>query len=196
MYLKEFTRHSISAARSRQRLRFLGVTPKGHRLWTPEEDEICRKYGHDYSILGARLPHRTYKALRARCQRLGIRPKRKRISAKQLSTLRRLYPSATKAELLDAFPGYTLRELHDLASYYGLKRRVRAFASTGFPIIDAVRERARELNYSMPDVDEIAGTGKYFQKAGWFNHTRPNFVYVSRAVEALGGTLVTVWDEL
>lgn len=196
MYLEAWARHAASADRSRQRMRRIGHTPNGRKLWTEEEDALCLEYGHDYKLLAVHIPDRSYAALRARCGHLGIRPKRRIVSARERTLLRRLYPRATTAELREAFPGRSLVRIQQIARYYGFKRCRAQLTTTGFPVIDEIRQRCHQLNYSMVDLDNIARTKKYFQKACWFNRQTPNPLYVLRAVEALGGKMTVEWDEL
>lgn len=65
-----------------------------------------------------------------------------------------------------AFPNRSLKQLRALGGYYGIRFQ-RPQSSDGFSIIDAIRAGGIELNYSMPDLDELARTGSYFRRAGW-----------------------------
>lgn len=195
MYLSDYSRHANSADRARRRIFRHGVTPRGAKVWTAEEDTLCRKHGDNYKLLMELLPHRTYLALRARCQSLGLRPKRQYCSGAELLRVRRLYPRATHEELLAAFPHRKLDHLRKLARYHGIYRAKSKLISTGFPIIDAVRNRCAELNYSMGDLDAIAQSKCYFRKGNWRNSQTPNYGHVCRAIEALGGKLTVDWGE-
>jgi hypothetical protein len=195
MYLSDFNRHANSARSARRRMRYRGVTPSGQALWTHEEDEICRRHGSgDYLALQKRLPHRTYGALRYRCQMLGLRPKRSYLSAAELSKMRRLIPEASYEELGRAFPHRTPRNLITLARYHGIRRKRRSWKKTGYPIIDAIRDRCTDLNYTMVDLDKLARTGVYFQKGNWICNGL-NFRAVGRAVAALDGELIVRWRD-
>lgn len=65
-----------------------------------------------------------------------------------------------------AFPNRSLKQLRALGGYYGIRFQ-RPQSSDWFSIIDAIRAGGIELNYSMPDLDELARTGSYFRRAGW-----------------------------
>lgn len=194
MFLGEYTQHANNAERTRRRIRYRGATAKGDALWTPEEDEVCMKYGTDYKILVRKLPHRSYHALRARCQKLGLRPKRSLATASELSKLRRLAPTANAAALREAFPSRTLQQVKYLCRYYGIRRTPQRFKSTGYPILDAIRARCFELRYSMVDLDAIAKTKSYFQKANWHANGL-NYNAVCKAIDALDGELAVRWRD-
>lgn len=195
MSLSYYTSGAETAARNRARMRATGRTPKGHLLWTQREDEIVRAIYPDYEALRRLLPSRTYCAIRHRVGDLNIANSRRRWSAAEKSRLRRLYPDATPSELEAAFPGRTFDHIKQMARYFGFYRRRRRLQPTGIPIIDAVRDRAFELNYSMVDVDVLIGKGSYFQKAGWHYGNNVNKVAVWRAIEAMGGRLTVEWDD-
>ncbi len=58
--------------------------------------------------------------------------------------------------------------------------------------VDQIRERAFELGYSMPDIDELARSKRYFQVAGWHNGYI-NHRAVARAIAALDGDVAASW---
>jgi hypothetical protein len=73
-------------------------------------------------------------------------------------------------------------------------RRVRSKPkATGHPLIDTIRDRAFDLRLSMVDLDAMAGTKRYFQKASWCPG-RPNRKALLRAVEVLGGQISVRWE--
>jgi len=194
MYLSDYSRYVESGQRARRRMRFLGETPKGHPLWTASEDAICKQYGSDYSVLMKKLPHRTYQALRSRCQKLGVRPRRQLLTSAELSKLRRLGPTAPAEKLLQEFPTRTLSQLHALRKHYRIPREKPPLVATGYPILDAIRERCTALRYSMVDLDEIAGTKSYFRKGHWHKNGL-NYLAICRAVVALDGEITPRWRD-
>ncbi|PSJ53652.1 hypothetical protein [Pseudaminobacter soli (ex Li et al. 2025)] len=195
MYLSEYTRNAHSADRARRRMQYRGETPKGDRLWTGAEDELCRQYGSNYEALRQKLPHRSYEAIRCRCRYLGLRPKLKMVTANELSRMRRLVPTASPQQLREAFPNRSLRQLRSVSRYHGITRKRPPFKRTGISAIDAIRDRCFELGYSMGDLDELAKTKGYFRKANWILRGKPNYRAIGRAVEALDGELTIRWRE-
>lgn len=196
MYLTDFTRGAASAERARRRIRYRGATPKGDKLWTPTEDDVCRKYGSDYAVLRQKLPNRSYIALRSRCQTLGLRPKRRILTANEVSRIRRLVSTASSDQLREAFPDLSIAQIRAASRYYGIRRKRLPLKGTGISVIDSIRQRCFELRYSMVDLDEVANTKEYFQKARW--HTQGlKHSAIGRAVAALDGELTIRWrDEL
>jgi hypothetical protein len=55
------------ADRSRALMRHFqrrGHTNQGFKIWTPEEDELCRRHYPNYTAMQRELPHRTRHAIR------------------------------------------------------------------------------------------------------------------------------------
>lgn len=195
MYIGDFNQYATAAERARRRIQYRGVTPAGHSLWTPREDDLCRQHGHDYKVLRQKLPHRSYMSLRARCQSLGLRPKRNLVTGSELSRMRRLVPTASPEQLREAFPNRSLGQLMKVSQYHGIWRKRQPLSRTGIPVIDAIRDRCFALGYSMVDLDDLAKTKRYFAKAGWFSSGRPNYLAIGRAVAALDGELRVEWRD-
>lgn len=195
MQLHQFSQHARSAQLTRQRILRSGLTLNGHRLWSPEEDEVIRRYYPDFDKLAGLLPDRTYVAIRHRSQIIGVARKKPQWLAIEVAKLRKYYPTAPKAELLRMFVGSSWFRITNKARQLNLRRKKKCFRPTGFPVIDQIRARCFELNLSMVDLDEMAGTKKYFQTAGWYGHEWVSGEYVRRAVEALDGTLEAKWSE-
>lgn len=186
-------RGAASAYRARERMARTGRTPKGHWLWTKKEDDVVRALYPDYKALQRRLRRRTYYALRARARTLDVVKRRRLWLASEVSRLRRMYPRATRDELLVAFPDMAWKQITYKARHAGIYRARRKLETTGHPLIDTIRERAQNLNLSMVDLDAMAGTRRYFQKAAWCNGNF-NRKALLRAVEALGGAVSVQWE--
>ncbi|MBD0416129.1 SANT/Myb-like DNA-binding domain-containing protein [Oryzicola mucosus] len=195
MYLSEINSHAMSAERGRRTIRYRGLAPNGARVWTAEEDQICRQFGHDYSLLRKQLPNRTYWALRFRCQRLGLRPKREMFTAGELSRLRRLSAKgSSREELQQAFPTRSLEQISAARKYHGIAISRRPYAPTGSKIIDQIRDRCFALGYTMGDLDILAKSKRYFKGAGWINGNY-NYGAIGRAIIALDGSIEICWRE-
>lgn len=192
MRLLYVARGAASAYRARERMARTGRTPSGHWLWTKEEDGIVRTLYPDYKALRRKLRRRTRYALKARAARLGVIRKNHVWLAAEVSRVRRMYPRATQEELMAALPNLSLSQIRSKASDIGVRRR-RKLVATGYPLIDAIRERAFEQNLSMVDLDAIARTKRFYQSGGWRGGNF-NRKFVLRAVEALGGEVVVQWE--
>lgn len=158
------------AQRARERMMRMGRTPNGHPLWTEREDDVVRALYPDYRALRRALRRRTYHALRYRTRALGIAKKKHVWLGSEVSRLRRLYPKADRADILLAFPELSWQQIAAKACHIGVRRARRRLNSTGYPLVDLIRDRAFDLSLSMVDLDAIAGTKHYFQKAGWYSN--------------------------
>jgi hypothetical protein len=196
MYLQDFSKGAEYASRARRRIKRLGVVPSGAKLWKDEEDNLCRAHHRNTAKLVKLLPHRSTRAIRGRCQRLGLTAKRNLMTAAEVTRLRRLYPTAPISALLAAFPQRSLRSLRQLAKYYRVKRQKPSYKVTGFPIIDSIRKRCETLGYTMSDLDALVGSRRYFASAAWVQKERPSPKWIPKAIKALDGELTVTWSEL
>jgi hypothetical protein len=178
--------------RARERMMRLGRTPNGHILWTERENDVVRALYPDYRALQKALRRRTYNALRSRTRFLGLAKKRHIWLGTEVSRLRRLYPKADRGDIMLAFPDMSWQQIAAKARHVGLYRTRRKPNSTGHPLIDVIRDRAFDLRLSMVDLDAMAGTKRYFQKAAWCNGYVDRKALM-RAVEALDGEVSVHW---
>jgi hypothetical protein len=104
--------------------------------------------------------------------------------------LRRLFPTATPAELQAAFPGQTYAAIERRAARFGVRRATfRAITPTGNDLIDSVRKRARSLNFSMSELDAEVGAKHYFCTGC---RARPP---AARALNVLDGAFRIEWRD-
>lgn len=162
--------------------------------WSASEDETVKALYPDRKAIRKALPLRSHWAVRSRAQILGLAPKRHVWTGAQLKLLKRLYPSASKRELLAAFPWATYIGICATANHYGLVRNRALPTSSGYKVIDQIRGRAALVGYTMVQFDALAGTGVFFSKAKWSRgeEFKPE---IGKAVSALGGTLRIDWGE-
>lgn len=193
MRLRYAAMGAARAQRARERIIRMGRTPNGHPLWTEREDGVVRALYPDYKSLRRALRRRTYRALCGRTRTLGIAKKHHVWLGTEVSRLRRLYPKADRSDILLAFPELSWSQIAAKARHIGLRRARRRLNSTGHPLIDTIRDRAFDLCLSMVDLDMMAGTRRYFQKAAWRNGNL-NRKALLRAVEALGGEVSVRWQ--
>lgn len=194
MDLAHLARNAASAERARSRILRSGFTISGHKIWTDEEDLVCRIFYPDYFAIRQILDTRSKKAIQTRCQKLGLVPPRQswRWSARQ--QLRKLNPEARKEEICEVFPGVDWRKIQSAARYYGYRRKKKPYKITGIISLDQSRSRCYDIGWTMRDFDEEAGTKRYFQTRG-YRSKYPNFRAINRGVRALGGRLEIRWDE-
>lgn len=192
MSIAYLTRNANSAERNRQRIKREGFTIRGDKIWTTEEDEIVRFLFPSYPDIVGALPHRTLRACRTRARTLNLVTRRPPFTARELSLVRRLYPTAVREVLMPLMPGRTWDQIAKLATRNGIYRLPKPFLPTGITVLDQIRARCRELNYTMPDLDKMIRSRGYFGNANWSNghiHHRD----IGRAINALFGDLRADW---
>jgi len=162
--------------------------------WTASEDNTFRRLYPDRKAIRRALRRRSYGAIRSRAQFLGLAPKRHIWTGAQLKSLKRLYLSASKKDLLAAFPWATYIGICAIANHYGMVRNRAPLKSSGYKAIDQIRDRATELGYTMVQTDALAGTGIFLSKAEWGSGAEFS-PEIGKAVTALGGTLRIDWGE-
>jgi hypothetical protein len=182
-----------SAERASQRAARTGFVGK-HPVWKAEEDQVLNTHYPNYDAIRKALPTRTFLAIQSRVHALQIRRKLRMWTGADVVRLRKLYPIATMAQLLEAFPGRTHKAIRQYASQMHLRKRFE-FKKTGFPLIDAIRTRCKQLGYSMGDLDEIARTKRYFHDAQWSNIKSVQNSALFKAVAALDGELSVTWRD-
>lgn len=175
-----------------------GVTPKGSPLWTADEVEICKKFWPDLTKLEIELPGRSRAAIGKRCRDglgLYIKPNWTCWTAADVSRLRRIYPSGSASELIEAFPGRRLLTITRNAYYHGIRRRRKPYTRTGNAELDAIRVRCFTLGITMPELDLMARSIRYFGSMGW-KHGWINHAAIARAVHVLDGKMTIEWSDL
>lgn len=182
-----------SAERARNGIRRSGIVC-GHRVWLEEEVALLSRHHPDMRVLISALHPRTYKSIKQKAVKVGIARKYHCWTSAERLLLRKLYARAPREEILAHFPGIRWRSISDRAQTWGFKRLPNEYKSTGFPLLDLVRQRCRDLGYSMGDLDEMAHTGFYFRKSHWRSQKSPE-IQIAKAVACLGGKLQIHWDE-
>lgn len=173
-----------------------GLTPSGQPLWTDAEFAALRKHWPDRKKLRRALPRRTLRAIEHKAGKLGLRrAKRNHMwTAAEVARLKKMFPKATKAELLLAFPWAIWEDLSNQAQFQRSKgadwvtRPKPKPLPTDVPAIDWVLDQAFAANISLVELDGLARTGTYFA-AGRFR-CGTVWKHVARAVELFDGILV------
>ncbi|UFW78788.1 MULTISPECIES: hypothetical protein [Rhizobium] len=105
-----------------------------------------------------------------------------------------MYPEASREEICATFPDIPWENIQAAARYYGYRRKKKRYVITGIAANDQVRAFCYDLGWTMRDLDEESGTGRYFQRNG-SRRKYPDFKAISKAVKALGGILEVRWQE-
>ena len=136
--------------------------------------------------------HRTLAACKGRAKTLRVATPRPPLTARELSVVRRLYPAGERGELFAALPGRKWHQIADFARRHGIHRPRKSYKPTGIPVLDQIRTRCRDLNYTMPDLDRMIKGKGYFAKANWcIGHIHHRDI--GRAVHALFGDIKADW---
>lgn len=179
-----------------RRLAVTGFTNAGQPLWSRTELRALRRFWPDRAKLAKVLPERTLKAIERKAAKLelAVRPKRNHVwTCAQVRQLKRMWPVATREEMLTAFPWARWDDLANKVQ--DIRRRERLVLArpkiqvspTGIEIMDQILARVRAANLSLRDLDAGARTGTYFQR-GRFRR-RLLWMHLAPAAEWLGGEL-------
>jgi hypothetical protein len=178
--------------RARARMRFVGATPKGHPLWTREENEIFRGLFPDYKALKKHLRRRSMEALRSHAYALKITKRQPRWTAAEVSRLRTLWRNAPKERIIAEFPRHTWYGIQGKARTFGVRRLPWQPKLTGQRMLDEIRRRAADLRISLGDLDRICTGRRYFANSSRRSQ-KPRRNVLLRAISALGGRVEIVW---
>jgi len=158
--------------------------------WTKAEDKWVRKLYPDYHQLQIKLPRRSLAAIKHRAAKLKI------VTSRHVWTnleIRALYKAcainATADELLNLFPQLSLCQIKSKARHIGAARRRLRLIPVQHPTLFAIREKAFEKGITLVKLDQMANTGKYFQKSC----RKPILRFMTLAIIALGGVPVIDW---
>lgn len=178
--------------RARARMRYLGVTPNGHALWTKNEDDVVQELFPDYRAMQRKLRCRSKQALYLRAMKLKLTKSTHLWTAVEVSRLRRRWRDATRAELIAEFPRHTWVSIQNKGRSFGIRRRPWQPKLTGHQMLDAIRRRAADLKISLRDLDRTCAGRQYFAKSSRRSQ-KPRRNVLLRAIAALGGRVEIVW---
>lgn len=187
--------NSRSVALAKTRIRRQGIGWNFQRVWLEKEDVVCRLFYPNIYAISRVLKWRSDGAIRWRCKKLGlVKNWSHRWTAREISILRKLYPTAPKEEICAAIPGVEWRRICVAARYYGFKREKKPYKITGVPSLDSVRSKCYDIKWTMRDLDEECRTKRYFQTRG-YRSEYPNFRAIGKAVDFFGGFMVVQWPD-
>ena len=176
-------RNAAQAQAAREQIRRSGYVG-GHPIWIESEDAKIRTLYPDYRKLRRVLRRRTHSAILQRAQVLNVVKRRKSWLASDRSRLRGMYPTASWPELMAVFPERTKSAIGAMAWRIHAPRRAVPLRRTGLPITDAIRKKAREIGWSMTDLDHMARTKRYFRSGNFYSQKHPALLKALRALDA------------
>lgn len=175
-----------------QRMKRTGMTMAGQILWSEGEIDVLRRLTPDYKTIRQLLKTRSPEAIRHKCNQLGLSKTINLWTGADVAKLRRLYPTAPKDTVIAAFPAATWPQIKSAARRYGFRRVRPPYEKTDHPLIDAIIDRCGVIGWSLADLDEECGTGRYFQRRDWRRHA-PSLAKLLKAVAVLGGDVSVTW---
>lgn len=164
--------------------------------WTYRETEALREYWPDMAAMRKLLPHRTERAIRGMAAKCGIAlPKQQHVwTAAEDKRLRALAASGTTRKEMAVALDLSPLQIQNRLQYARIRVARRPPMLCGDALADAVRLRAFHMNITMRDLDRSLGNHRIFQNAITRKRVLPH--HIEKAVNALGGRLTIVWDEL
>lgn len=192
MYLGDFIRGVNTSRRVKEQILRSGFTLFGTRVWTEQEDVVCRIFFPDYFAMSQVLDGRTKAAIQARCRKLGLVRQRKHWGPLDKMRLRKMYPEAPREDICAAFPGVDWLNIQAMARYYGYRRKKKPYKITGVVAQDDLRQFLYDQNINLREADEDAGTGRYMQTRS-YRSKYPNFRHINKAVTHYGGYMLVRW---
>lgn len=163
--------------------------------WNEAEDAVIQALYPDYKRIRDRLPHRTHVAIGHRVIKLGVGKTLSVWSSKDVATLRSIYAKSELSDLLACFPGKGRQQIYNKAHEIGVKRGHAPLKLTGNWLCDAIRDRCRELGYTMQQLDAMARTHDYFTEMRWKLRAGHIWLPMVKAAKALGGELRVEWPD-
>lgn len=163
------------------------------KKWAANEDDIVRAMWPDKPAIRKRLQgRRTLVAIQSRGAKLGLRKPLSRWTAREVTLLRKLWPSTiARAEIRAALPRFDDTAVRMQARHLGLRRPPQFGRLIGDHFADRVRVEAIRHGLSNRGLDAMLGLkGTFLKGCGWRLQQ-----HVVRAAEALGGTVRIVWED-
>ncbi|MEW9838716.1 hypothetical protein [Mesorhizobium marinum] len=136
-----------------------------HNDWTLKEHEVVMSHWPEVDAIKQRLPHRTVGAIWAFAAKCNLKTSRHVWTAPADAKMRKLAADGcSRVEIAKAL-GLTAKQVGRRAEYTRTAIRRRPPAPSRNPLVDAVRQRAFDLNMSLIDLDRSLGDRKIFQHA-------------------------------
>jgi hypothetical protein len=178
----------------RRKLQVIG--PKRGKRWTKAEDRKIKEHWREsLARLARRFRSRSLISVKARRRALGLGPTtRCPWRASDLKRLERMWPVATRIELIEAFRPHGWAGIKHVAHQNGWRRSNQTeIVTLGNELRDAVRKRAREDGIALRKLEAEIGAGTYFSHPRGCKHEDYN--RIARAVEFFGGRLAINWQD-
>ncbi len=162
--------------------------------WTEAEYNILRAAWPDREKLRRLLPHRSRKSILEAASRCGIRRALHIWTAAQDKKLRHLVRSGIPRSEIASLLGLGRMQVQNRLNYTGVTAGRQPYRPTGYPLVDAIRQRAFAMNMTLVDLDRVCRTGQAFQHANASRPLAPR--HALKAIKVLGGRLDVEWQPI
>jgi hypothetical protein len=172
------------------------------REWIAEEEQLLSEvYPKGLTVAMQAFPYRTKDSIHGKAKKMGLSCSQQlHWTGREEAVLRRLWVSATTEEISKQLSRHRWNAIRRRAQRMGLSARAifvrqqRARHSSD-PIVEEIYQRMQQRGFTLVDLDEAADIGRNVSGA-WFNdRSRPQLRQIRKAIEALGGKLVIVWED-
>jgi hypothetical protein len=171
-----------------------GTSFNGYPLWSEAEISVLRQFYPDYSEISRRIPQRTRAAIEKKCEVLRIVKRGpRRWSDEEYVRLRKSYPTSPTSQAFALFQDRTWVGLRAVLYRRRIFKKPVPYKICGHQIADSIRQRCFELNYTIRDLDIMAGSNQYFKDLA----RPPKNIGLSKlaiAVKLLGGRITVKWS--
>ncbi len=161
--------------------------------WSLREHEVVVSHWPNLLEIRRLLPHRTVNAINSFAGKCNLRKELHVWTTTETALLkRRVREGRTRAEVA-AELGMTTLQVQNRCQYLKLSHERRPPKPTGDRLMDAVYQRAFELNMSRRELDEACSSGGQFQR--WSPARKIAFKHVLKAVRLMEGQLAVEWSD-
>ncbi|UXN58175.1 hypothetical protein [Phyllobacterium zundukense] len=193
MDFRTVAKNAASAQRMRNKLLKTGISFNGYPLWTEAEVSVLRQFHPNYSEVSRRLPQRTRAAIKRKCADLRIvKDGPRRWSGEEYVQLRKSYATSPISQVMKLFHDRTSVGLRSVLYRRRILKKSVPYKLCGNLIADSIRQRCFDLNYTIRDLDIMAGTNQYFKDI-WRSHKNIDLSKLARAAKLLGGRITVKW---
>jgi antitoxin component of RelBE/YafQ-DinJ toxin-antitoxin module len=162
--------------------------------WTLKEHEVVVDHWPDIDTIGRLLPHRTRSAIQSFAGKCNLRREQHYWTTTENAQLKRLVKAKVPRKQIAKEMGLTLNQVVNRMAYTNIRYERCPPQSSGHSLMDAIRQRAFEMNISMRDLDEACQSGAALRR--WSPARKIGLITIQRALKVLDGQFTIVWEPL
>ncbi len=162
--------------------------------WTLKEHEVVVSFWPDLEEIRRRLPHRSEQAIKSFAGKCNLRRHIHVWSEGEDAALRKRVREGISRKQIAREMGMTLNQVANRMAYITLRYESRAPKPSGHRLMDAILQRAFDLNMSRRELDDACGSGGAFSR--WSPARQISTKHLVAAVRYMEGTLTAEWSPL